>query len=66
MYINLIKTKKDYNKALQRLEVIFDAKKGTQKGDELELLGILIDQYENENFPIDLPRSEERRVGKEC
>jgi HTH-type transcriptional regulator/antitoxin HigA len=24
-------------------------------GDELEVLGILIDRYENENFPIDLP-----------
>ena len=55
MNIKLIKTENDYNQALERLEVIFDAKKGTQDGDELELLGILIDQYENENFPIDLP-----------
>ena len=55
MNINLIKTDNDYNQALERLEVIFDAKKGTQEGDELELLGILIDQYENEKFPIDLP-----------
>jgi HTH-type transcriptional regulator / antitoxin HigA len=55
MNINLIKTENDYNQALERLELIFDAKKGTQEGDELELLGILIDQYENENFPIDLP-----------
>ena len=55
MNINLIKTDNDYNQALERLEVIFDAKKGTQEGDELELLGILIDKYENEKFPIDLP-----------
>ena len=55
MNIKLIKTENDYNQALQRLEVIFDAKKGTQEGDELELLGLLIDQYENENFPIGLP-----------
>ena len=55
MNIKLIKTENDYNQALERLEVIFDAKKGTPSGDELELLGILIDQYENENFPIDLP-----------
>lgn len=55
MNINLIKTENDYNQALERLEVIFDAKKGTKEGDELELLGILIDQYENEHFPIDLP-----------
>jgi HTH-type transcriptional regulator/antitoxin HigA len=55
MNVNLIKTKKDYNQALERLEVIFDAKKGTKEGDELKLLGILIEQYENENFFIDLP-----------
>jgi HTH-type transcriptional regulator/antitoxin HigA len=55
MNINLIKTENDYKKALQRLELIFDAQKDTQEGDELELLGILIDQYESENFPINLP-----------
>ena len=55
MNLKPIKTKKDYQKALDRLELIFDAKKGTEEGDELEILGILIDQYENEHFPIDLP-----------
>ncbi|QLH33888.1 MAG: helix-turn-helix domain-containing protein [Cyclobacteriaceae bacterium] len=55
MNLKPIKTKKDYQQALERLEVIFDAKKGTSQGDELEILGILIDQYENEHFPIDLP-----------
>ena len=55
MKLKPIKTKKDYQNALKRLEVIFDAKKGTKEGDELEILGILIDQYENEKFPIELP-----------
>jgi HTH-type transcriptional regulator/antitoxin HigA len=55
MKLKPIKTKKDYQNALERLEVIFDAKKGTKEGDELEILGILIDQYENEKFPIELP-----------
>ena len=55
MTLKLIKTKKDYQQALDRLELIFDAKKGTKEGDELEILGILIDQYESEHFPIDLP-----------
>ena len=55
MNLKPIKTKKDYQQALGRLEIIFDAKKGTKEGDELEILGILIDQYENEHFPIDLP-----------
>ena len=50
MNINLIKTENDYNQALERLEIIFDAKKGTNEGDELELLGILIDQYEKDSL----------------
>jgi len=55
MTLRLIKTKKDYQTALDRLEVIFDAKPGTPQGDELEVLGILIDKYEQENYPIDFP-----------
>jgi HTH-type transcriptional regulator/antitoxin HigA len=55
MKIKPIKTKKDYEQALVRLEKIFDAKKGTQKGDELEILGMLIDNYEMEKFPIGFP-----------
>jgi HTH-type transcriptional regulator/antitoxin HigA len=55
MKIKPIRNENDYQKALDRLEVIFDAKKGTELGDELEILSILIDQYENENFPIGMP-----------
>ncbi len=55
MEIKPIRTETDYQKALKRLEVIFDAKRGTREGDELEILSILIDNYESENFPIDMP-----------
>lgn len=55
MKIKSIKTEADYEQALARLEVLFDAKIGTAKGDELEVLVILIDNYENEEFPIGLP-----------
>lgn len=55
MNINLLKTENDYNRALEKLELLFDSKKGTQEGDELELLALVIEQYENEKFPIDLP-----------
>ena len=49
-----IRTKKDYVQAMIRLESLFDAKKGTAKGDELEILSLLIEKYEDEKFPIDL------------
>lgn len=55
MEYKVIKNEKEYQKALNRLEKIFDAKKGTKEGDELELLALLIDKYEQEKYPIDLP-----------
>ena len=55
MKINPIHNEKDYQNALERLEQVFDSKKGSEQGDELEILSILIDKYENENFPIGMP-----------
>ncbi len=55
MKIKPIRNEADYQKALERLEIIFDAKRGTEEGDELEILAMVIDNYENENFPIDMP-----------
>lgn len=55
MNIAPIRNEKDYQKALDRLEKIFDSKKGTEQGDELEILSILIDRYENGKFPIGMP-----------
>ena len=55
MNIKPIKTEKHYEQAMHRLEHLFDAKKGTSEGDELEVLSLLIEKYEDEHFPIDLP-----------
>ena len=55
MYIKPIKTKADYESAMARLELVFDAKRGTSEGDELEVLSILIEKYEDEYYPIGLP-----------
>ena len=55
MELKLIKTEKEYQKALKRMESIFDSKKNTKEGNELELLSLLIDNYENEKYSIDLP-----------
>lgn len=55
MNIKTVETKKDYEEAMLRLEKIFDAKKGTPEGDELEMLSLLIEKYEDKYFPIDNP-----------
>ncbi|WP_416440999.1 type II toxin-antitoxin system HigA family antitoxin [Leeuwenhoekiella sp. A16] len=55
MELKPIKTESDYQNALVRLDVIFDAPVGTKNGDEAEVLSLLIDNYENENYPIEAP-----------
>ena len=55
MVYKVIKTEEEYNLALVRLEGIFDAEVGTTEGDELELLSLLIDNYEKVQYPIDMP-----------
>lgn len=52
MKITPIRNEVDYQNALNRLEIIFDAKKGTEEGDELEILSILIERYEEKNKNI--------------
>ena len=52
MIIKSIINEDDYRQALKRLELIFDAKNGSEESNELETLSILIEQYEDEHFPI--------------
>jgi len=55
MNVKPIKSEKDYKQALKRLEVIFDAPVNTKAGDEAEVLSLLIENYENEHYPIEAP-----------
>ena len=53
MDIRPIKTRRDYKKALARIETIIAAKAGTDVGDELDVLATLVDTYEQKHFLID-------------
>lgn len=55
MELKPIKTEADYRSALKRLEEIFDAKLETPESDELEILGLMVDDYENKHYPIEAP-----------
>ncbi|PRX42857.1 helix-turn-helix domain-containing protein [Salegentibacter salegens] len=55
MKIKPLKNEEDYERALERLEVIFDAPTDSEEGDEAEILSMMIDNYENEHYPIDAP-----------
>lgn len=55
MELKPIKSEKDYRNALERLEIIFDAPIDTKEGDEAEILSMLIENYENEHYSIEVP-----------
>ena len=52
MDIRPIRNDEDLKSALERLHVIFHAKQGTPEYDEMEVLSILIEHYEDENYNI--------------
>jgi HTH-type transcriptional regulator / antitoxin HigA len=53
--IKVIKTEAQYLAALKMADGIFDAKPDTPEGDQLELLLLLIEQYEKQYYPIAVP-----------
>ncbi|GAB2789180.1 helix-turn-helix domain-containing protein [Rhabdobacter roseus] len=55
MNIKALKTEEDYNQAIKRLEVIFQAPADSAEGDEAEVLSILIEKFEEDHFPIEAP-----------
>ncbi len=55
MEIYPIRTNEEYEKALERVEELLDAKEGSKEFDELEVLSTLIEAYEAKHYHIDAP-----------
>ncbi|MCX6064361.1 MAG: helix-turn-helix domain-containing protein [Chloroflexi bacterium] len=51
----IIKSEADYVSALAHIESLMDSLPGTPEEEELELFAVLIENYEDEHFPIDMP-----------
>jgi HTH-type transcriptional regulator/antitoxin HigA len=51
----VIKTERDHKAALAHIERLMPAKAGSAQAAELELWALLVEKYEEESFPIDLP-----------
>jgi HTH-type transcriptional regulator / antitoxin HigA len=51
----LIRTDAEHRAALKQVERLWGAKTGTADGNRLEVLALLIDQYEATRWPIDNP-----------
>ena len=70
--IHPINTKKDYEKVLELINRLWDAKPNTREGDTLDVLTTLVEAYENKNYPMLPPnpieaikfRMEQMGIGK--
>ena len=55
MNIRPVKTERDYDIALARIDDLWGAEQGTPDGDELDILLTLVHVYEQENHPVPPP-----------
>ncbi len=53
--LKVIKTKKDFDEALERFNEVFNAPIGTPESDEADLLADLIEAYDDEHYSIEIP-----------
>ncbi len=53
MQIRPIRTEKDHDAALARIDELMGAKAGSPEGDELDVLVTLVCAYEEKHFPMD-------------
>jgi HTH-type transcriptional regulator/antitoxin HigA len=51
----IIKTEEEHKAALRHVETLMDAEPDSQAESDLELWVLLIDQYEEEQYPIEAP-----------
>ena len=55
MDIKPIRSEADYEWALRRVEELWNSPEGSAESDELDILATLIEAYEQEHYPIELP-----------
>ena len=55
MNIKPLKTEQDYDAALARIDQLMDSEPESPDGDELDVLSVLVEKYEDVNHPIEAP-----------
>lgn len=55
MDIKPVRTETDYDAALARIEEIWNSAPGTPESDELDVLSVLVEDYEKKHHPIPPP-----------
>ena len=54
MNIHPIRTKAEYREAMQRIDAVWDAKHKSPEADELEVLSLLVEEYEKKH--VEMPQ----------
>ena len=52
MKLKPIRNDRELDRALERIDELWGAKPGTTRGDELDVLMLIVEKYEDEHFPI--------------
>jgi HTH-type transcriptional regulator/antitoxin HigA len=55
MNIHPIKTEEDYRATLLEIETLMRAEPGSPEGERLDILVTLVEAYERQHFPLELP-----------
>lgn len=55
MEIHTIKTEEDYNNAVSLINSLLDCVEGSEDAEKLELLSILVEDYEKKHYQIEAP-----------
>lgn len=55
MNLHLLRSEAEYEIALERIATLMDAAVGTPEADELEVLSLLVQNYESQAWPVELP-----------
>jgi HTH-type transcriptional regulator/antitoxin HigA len=55
MNLHTIKSQTDYENALKMIDTLLDAPANSREAENLEILSILVEDYETKNYKIDAP-----------
>lgn len=57
MHLSPIRTEADYEKVLERIDILMELEPeiGSREGDELEILALLVEKYEEQHWQIAAP-----------
>jgi HTH-type transcriptional regulator / antitoxin HigA len=55
MDVKPMRNERDYEEALRRAERLWDSPEGSPESDQLGVLATMIEAYEREHYPIELP-----------